>query len=117
MTSYAKFDDWLIVFERMLAISEWFKLESIPCEDVEPSVNVVLKVDKSYSNKIGNYTLTLTTSGSTDWEGSKVKCPNPKSEPNIFLKPLPLTLTTSGSTDWESSKVKCLNPKSEPNIF
>ena len=43
INSYAKFDDWLMVFEHMLAISEWFKLDEIPKHDVEPSVDIVLK--------------------------------------------------------------------------
>ena len=46
INTYAKFDEWLNVFETMLAISEWFKLTDIPTDDVEPSVDVVLKANK-----------------------------------------------------------------------
>ena len=38
LNSYAKFDDWLMLLECMLAISEWFKIDTIPCDHVEPSV-------------------------------------------------------------------------------
>ena len=38
LTSYAKFDDWLVLIESMLVFSECFKLETIPCDHVEPSV-------------------------------------------------------------------------------
>ena len=42
-----KFDKWFCLFEKMLSISEYYKLTEVPKSDVIPSIDVTLKKDTS----------------------------------------------------------------------
>ncbi len=40
-----KFDKWLLLFQNMISITSWLKLEQVPASDINKSINVTLKQD------------------------------------------------------------------------
>ena len=43
----SKFDKWLHLFEKMISITSWLKLEEVPVQDINKSINVTLKQDNT----------------------------------------------------------------------